>query len=143
MDCGLLELMKTDSAPRRCWLGRRIQDLHDLAQDLHDCRLMHVQSGGELFLKRSEFPRELRRAAKCLAHFRKGSDNKNVDSRSPERLARFPNGQYSLSNGVPARRIHLNSARAVQDIRGHQRTVFGEGIWQIFDVLAPFQGHKL
>jgi len=84
-DCGLLELMKPDSPPGRFWLGGRIQDLHDLAQDLHDCRLMHVQSRGELFLKRSEFPRELRRAAKCLAHFRKGSDNKNVDSRSPDR----------------------------------------------------------
>ena len=82
-DCGLLELMKPDSPPGRFWLGGRIQDLHDLAQDLHDCRLMHVQLRGELFLKRSEFPRELRRAAKCLAHFRKGSDNKNAHLNSP------------------------------------------------------------
>ena len=78
-----LGLVKADSSSWRFWLGRRIQDLHDLAQDLHDCRLMYVQSGGELFLKRSEFPRELRRAAKRLAHFRKGSDNKNAHLDGP------------------------------------------------------------
>src|SRR6266550_2613142 len=79
----LLELIKTDSASWWFWLGRRIQDLHDLAQDLHDRRLMHVQSSGELCLKCSEFPRQLRRAAKCLAHFRKGAHNKNAHLNSP------------------------------------------------------------
>src|SRR5207237_4346505 len=89
----------------RWW--RRIEDLHDLAQDLHDCRLMHVQSGGELFLQGSEFPCELGSAAKGLAHFRKSTNNKNA---------------------------HLNSACAVQNVGSHQRAVFGESVRQIFYV---------
>jgi hypothetical protein len=83
---GILGLMKTNSASRRLgWCRRRIQDLHDLLQDLHDCRLMRVQSAGELFLQGSEFPCELGSAAKRLAHFRKGAHDKDADSRSPDR----------------------------------------------------------
>ena len=77
-DCGLLELMKPDSPPGRFWLGGRIQDLHDLAQDLHDCRLMHVQSRGELFLKRSEFFRKLTRAEQRFAHLDEGAYDKHA-----------------------------------------------------------------
>jgi hypothetical protein len=51
---------------------------------------MHVQSGGELFLKCSEFPRQLRRAAKCLAHLDEGTDDEHA---------------------------HLHCARAAKDIR--------------------------
>ena len=67
----------------RSW--RRIEDLHDLLQDLHDGSFMDVQPGSELFLKCSQLPRKLRRAAKGLAHFDESADDENVDSRSPDR----------------------------------------------------------
>ena len=49
-----------------------------------------------------------------------------IDSRSPDRSVASPFDQCSAPGGVPARRIHLNGAWAVQDICGHQCTVFCE-----------------
>ena len=73
-----LGLVKTNFAPWRLGLWAWIQDLHDLAQDLHDRCFMHIQPGSELFLKCNEFPRKLRRAAKGLAHFNESTDDENA-----------------------------------------------------------------
>ena len=81
-----LGLLKTNSALWRFgWRWWRIEDLHDLLQDLHNRSFMDVQPGSELFLKCSQLPRKLRRAAKGLAHFDESADDENVDSRSPDR----------------------------------------------------------
>ena len=66
-----------------------------------------------------------------------GVAGKNVDSRSPDRSVASPCDLCSPSNGVPARRIHLNCPLAVQDICSHQSAVFGESIRAIFSVPAP------
>src|SRR5437879_2501629 len=71
--------------PRQWWW--RIQDLHYFLQNLHDGRLVHVQSRSELFLECSELPRQLGCAAKRFAHFCKRTHYENADSRSPETLA--------------------------------------------------------
>jgi hypothetical protein len=85
-DLGILELMKTDSVPgplgRRRW---RIQDLHDLSQDLHNRGFVNIEPRGELFLERSELPSQLGRPAKRLAHLNESLNDKHVDSRSPDR----------------------------------------------------------
>jgi hypothetical protein len=51
--------VKTNSALRRFRFGRRIQNLHDLLQNLHDRSLMNIQSISQLLLKSSEFSRQL------------------------------------------------------------------------------------
>ena len=74
-----LGLLKSNSALWRFgWRWWRIEDLHDLLQDLHDRSFMDVQPGSELFLKCSQLPRKLRRAAKGLAHFDESADDENA-----------------------------------------------------------------
>ena len=75
--------------------------------------------------------------------FAKARTTKMLTRGLPRRSVASPCDQCSPSNGVPARRIHLNSACAVQNVGSHQRPVFREGVWQIFYVLAPLQGHNL
>jgi len=58
-----LGLVKTNFAPWRLGLWAWIQDLHDLAQDLHDRCFMHIQRAVS-FSQCNEFPRKLRCAAK-------------------------------------------------------------------------------
>ena len=77
--------------------------MRDLLQNLHNRRLVYVQSRGELFLERSKFLRKLGTRRERLAHFEKCSHDENA---------------------------HLHSMRAVEDIRGHDCTVFGEGVRQ-------------
>jgi hypothetical protein len=81
-------------------------------------------------------------AASSLRIFTNARMTKTL-TRDPRSLARFPSGLCGLSNGVPARRIHLHRARAVEDVRGLERTVFGERVRQVFHVLAALQGHSL
>ena len=38
---------------------------------------------------------------------------------------------------------HAYGSRTVEDIGSHYRAVLGERIWQVFDVLAPLQDHRL
>jgi len=47
-------------------------------QNLHDCRLVHVQSGSELPFKRSQFPRQLGSAAKRFTHFDECTNNEDA-----------------------------------------------------------------
>jgi len=39
--------------------------------------------------------------------------------------------------------VYLHRAVTVEDTRQHEDSVFGEGIWEIFDVASAFQGHRL
>ena len=55
--------------------GRRIEDLHQLLKDLNNGDLVRVQSGGELFLERSQFLRKLTRAEQRFAHLDEGADD--------------------------------------------------------------------
>src|SRR5205807_1836483 len=96
--------------------------------------------------------------AEQCAHFEKRSNDKDGDSRSPDRSVASPGDQCSPSNGVPARRIHLypggplrtrasgsragrrrcsegswqerGRAWAVEDVCSHDCTVFSEGVGQ-------------
>src|SRR5947208_2448656 len=74
-----LGLLKSNSALWRFgWRWWRIEDLHDLLQDLHDRSFMDVQPGSELFLKCSQLPRKLRCGAKGLAHFDESAHDANA-----------------------------------------------------------------
>ena len=48
-------------------------------------RLVHVQSGSELFLESREFPRKFGSSMKRLTHLNKSADDEHLDSRSPDR----------------------------------------------------------
>ena len=63
-----------------------------------------------------------------FTHLHKRANDKHADSRSPERSPASHAGCNRLSNGVPARRIHLHGPRAVKDVRRLERTVLGECI---------------
>ena len=78
---GILGLMKTDSASWWFWLERwrwRIQDLHDLLQDLHNRGFVNIEPRGELFLRGNELPSQLGCATKRLAHFCKSANDKDA-----------------------------------------------------------------
>ena len=93
----------------RFWRGRwgreeRAQFLIEIAQGgiMEEERVINL---GETFQKgavRSQF----------VAGFYECTDDIETDSRSSRTLARFPSGQCSPSNGVPARRIHLHGSSA-------------------------------
>jgi hypothetical protein len=93
--------VKTNSPSWRFWLGRWIQDLHDLPQNLYDCRLMHVQAGCQLFLKFSELPREFGSATQRFPHFQKRSNDKHA---------------------------HLHGSSAIQNVCCHNRAVLSESV---------------
>ena len=99
------------------WQRRRVQDLHEILKDVDDGCFVRVEPAGELFLQCFELFRQLARAKQRLAHFYESTDDKHVDSRSPDRSVASPCDQCSPSNGVPARRIHLDRARAAKNIR--------------------------
>src|SRR5258706_10179567 len=82
---------------RRSW--RRIEDLHDPLKDVYDRRLMDIQPSLQLLFEGSEL-------------FGQGA---RVTERRPHFYER-PNHEYT----------HLNRLRAVQNVRGHNRAVFGE-----------------
>ena len=74
-----LGLVKADSASwrlrRRRW---RVQDLHELLQDLHNRGFMNVQARAELFLQRSEFLRKLTGTKQRFAHLDEGADDEEA-----------------------------------------------------------------
>ena len=92
---------ESDAWPRRGWSRWGIQDLHYLLQNLHDGRLVHVQSGGELFFERSEFLRKLTRTEQRFAHLDEGADDEHA---------------------------HLNGARAAKHICSLKCAVLSKGI---------------
>ena len=125
----LCRRLKPDFPSRRIrWGRRRVQDLHEILKDVDDGCFVRVEPAGELFLQCFELFRQLARAKQRLAHFYESTDHKHVDSRSPDRSVASPCDQCSPSNGVPARRIHLNCPLAVQDTCSHQSAVFGESV---------------
>jgi hypothetical protein len=96
------------------WRGRH--QLFDFAQDVNNGLFMIVKPRRQGALQLRKFGGEFLVLAQCLAHFNKGTHYENA---------------------------HLGRAGAVQNIRGHDRTVFRKGIWPVLEVLAPLQGRNL
>jgi hypothetical protein len=123
---------KTDAGlwRRRRW-RRRIENLHYLLQNLHDGRLVYVQSREvSFFSTAASFFASWGLAESASRILRNARTTKTLTRALPRRSVASPCDQCSPSNGVPARCIHLHSMRAVEDIRGHDCTVFGEGVRQ-------------
>ncbi len=115
---GFILWTKTDAwfwRERRRW--RRIENVHELLQHVDDGDLMRVKAAGELFLQRSEFLREVTGTEERFAHLDKGADDEDA---------------------------HLHRARAVQDVRGLQSAMLGEGPRTIgFAAMPTRTGRKL
>ena len=89
---------------------------------------MNIEALFQFFFQCNKLPGQFALVAQERSHSQKRADNKHVDSRPPDRSPGFPNGQCSLSNGVPARCIHLDGTRTVEDIGGHDGAVLGERV---------------
>ena len=93
--------METDLGRRRAWWFRwRIQDLHDPLQNIHDGGFVDVQTDFEFLLKQRQFSGKLSAIAESRTHFNESPNNEDA---------------------------HLNSAGAVQHVRGHYCSMFSEG----------------
>src|SRR5882724_8561416 len=105
------------------WGRRRGQDLHEILKDVDDGCFVRVEPAGELFLQRFELFRQLARAKQRLAHFYESTDDKHVDSRSPETLGRI-------------------TMRPMQSIQRRPRTPYSSGPRACCEEHSPLVGRR-
>src|SRR6266446_4107721 len=110
--------MKTDFPPGR--IGRK----HQLADGVED----DFELGVIFVFQRRKLAGEFRVGQEHLAQTDKCAHDGDVDSLFPNRSVASPCDQYSLSNGVPARRIDLHGTRTPQDAGEHRDALLGEGV---------------
>jgi hypothetical protein len=96
--------MKSNLTAFRFRRGRqRIHELFDFVKDVDDGLLVNVQPSRQSPLQFRKFFRQMPVLRQRLAHLHERPHYKDA---------------------------HLHSARTVQDIRRHDRAVFGKGVWQ-------------
>ena len=93
-----------------------------MAASCESSRLVSVFSSKASFFASSRVPSNVSRI------FTKARMTNTLTRALPRGSVASPYDQCSPSNGVPARRIHLDRARAVQNVRGQKSAVFCESV---------------
>src|SRR5437660_7613857 len=110
-----ISLPSPNSISARCLFANMKPDLslwwswrkHQLADGVED----DLELGVIFVFQRRKLPGEFRVREEHLAQTDKCAHDGDVDSLFPSRSVASPCDQYSLSNGVPARRIDLHGTR--------------------------------
>jgi hypothetical protein len=109
--------MKADFGGGRLRRGRgRVEDLHNTLVKLDDSGFVNIQTSFEFLLQSRQLASQFASVREHRAHLNERPHNKDA---------------------------HVRRTGAVEHVGGHDRTMLGEGVGKVFDILAPLQGHKL